>query len=263
MVPRSHRKRRITAKTRWHGDCTADVMHRWAAMTRSADDTEESSERGLTLLAAAPVSEGARRAHDIKNLVSCISAIALLLERDAAGAKDPFRDRIARLHSVSERLCDLVRRELVAAEPPARAAFCAMEAVRDVVMSAHDRALEAGVRIQLLTEPATLTGDRRAIEEAFFNLVMNAIDATPRGGSVTVSTRMTSTGDHEWTVRDTGCGVSETRLAELGRVHHTSKVGGSGFGLAITQRVIADHGGALRVESREGSGTTFTIFLPG
>ena len=203
-------------------------------MTGSFDDKSmPSGEYGLTLLSLTPVSDRARRAHETKNLASCVSAIAGLLELETADAEASVRERIGRLRALSARLAELMRselgEELSPPAPPVRAPFCMLSAAREVVANARERALDAGVQIQLVGDPANLTGDRTALVEALFNLVSNAIDATPRGGSITISTKTTPSGDHEWIVRDSGCGMSEQKLSELGRVCQSTKVGGSGF----------------------------------
>ena len=108
--------------------------------------------------------------------------------------------------------------------------------------------------------------DGKAIYRAILNLVGNAIDAlSEEGGSVTLSTR----GDLEAkeltiTVTDTGCGISPENLENIFKPFFSTKGAkqGTGLGLAVTQKVIGEHGGSLTVESELGSGTTFVISLP-
>jgi signal transduction histidine kinase len=225
---------------------------------------------GVTLLTSPRVSGRARRVHGIKNLASSVSAIAVLLERDASPAGARFRERLARLRDASAELRTLAKDDLLG-EPTAPChskadkapqATSVAEIAFAVLAKSRDRAIEAGVEIHLLAEPARVIGDRSSLEEALLNLVMNAIDATPKGGTVAISTGKTNSGDHEWQVRDTGCGIDAARLAALGRSGRSSKEGSSGFGLAIAQNIIAEHGGVLHVKSRAGSGTTFIILLP-
>ena len=218
---------------------------------------------GLTLLAPHVVSREARIAHDIKNSVSTIAAIAMLLERHVTGTA---RERAVRLRVESERLCHLVRAELdgIASGTSTHGAarFCLLDMAHAVIARATDSATRHDIRLHLRAEPLRFRGDRAALEEALFNLVCNGIEATPAGGVVAVAMRRTSEGDDEWTVRDTGRGIPSAQLAELGTPGSTRKRGGSGFGVAIARSVVAEHDGVLRVDSREGHGTTFTILIP-
>jgi signal transduction histidine kinase len=98
--------------------------------------------------------------------------------------------------------------------------------------------------------------------EAVGNLVANAVEATPCGGCVSLTARLTTEEDHVWTVQDTGCGMCAEQLCRLGRPFQSEREGGSGVGLAFARRVIADHGGLMRIESRVGSGTVISLWLP-
>ncbi len=113
-----------------------------------------------------------------------------------------------------------------------------------------------------LTEPLPeIDADADLLHRAFQNLVLNALDAMPAGGILTVRT----TG-HEGNVRievaDTGKGLTPEECSRLFTPYYTTKVQGTGLGLAIIQSVISDHHGTISVSSDEGRGTTFRIELP-
>jgi two-component system, NtrC family, sensor histidine kinase KinB len=100
----------------------------------------------------------------------------------------------------------------------------------------------------------------------FDNLIVNAIQHTPRGGSIRLAAR--PEGDCvRVDVRDTGRGIAVEHLPRLFekfyRIPGESRAGGAGLGLAIVREVIAAHGGHIDVASRPGQGTTFTFTLPG
>jgi two-component system nitrogen regulation sensor histidine kinase NtrY len=113
-----------------------------------------------------------------------------------------------------------------------------------------------------LTEPLPeIDADADLLHRAFQNLVLNALDAMPAGGTLTMRTT-----EHEGHVRievsDTGKGLTPEECSRLFTPYYTTKVQGTGLGLAIIQSVISDHHGTISVSSDEGHGTTFRIELP-
>lgn len=113
-----------------------------------------------------------------------------------------------------------------------------------------------------LTEPLPeVDADADLLHRAFQNLVLNALDAMPAGGTLTMRTS-----EHEGNVRievsDTGKGLTPEECSRLFTPYYTTKVQGTGLGLAIIQSVVSDHRGTISVSSEEGRGTTFRIELP-
>jgi signal transduction histidine kinase len=106
-----------------------------------------------------------------------------------------------------------------------------------------------------------LDADPELLHRALSNLVLNAMDAMPGGGTLTLSAQ--PIGEKvELRVADTGQGMTPEECERLFTPYYTTKERGTGLGLAIVQSVIADHGGAIFVESRTGGGTVFLITLP-
>ena len=103
--------------------------------------------------------------------------------------------------------------------------------------------------------------DPELLHRALSNLVLNAMDAMPDGGTLTISARPRDAGI-ELRVTDTGEGLTPEECERVFTPYYTSKQHGTGLGLAIVQSVIADHAGTVMVESRSGSGATFIITLP-
>jgi signal transduction histidine kinase len=99
------------------------------------------------------------------------------------------------------------------------------------------------------------------LRRALLNLVQNAAEAMPQGGTVTLAGQGTAAQVH-LEVRDTGSGIPAARLAHIFEPLHTTKPGGTGLGLYIVQEVLAAHGGQVTVQSVEGQGTTVTLRLP-
>jgi len=113
-----------------------------------------------------------------------------------------------------------------------------------------------------LTEPLPeIDADPDLLHRAFQNLVLNALDAMPAGGTLTMRTS-----EHEGSVRievaDTGKGLTPEECSRLFTPYYTTKQQGTGLGLAIVQSVVSDHHGTISVTSDEGHGTTLRIELP-
>ena len=114
-----------------------------------------------------------------------------------------------------------------------------------------------------LAEPLqTIAADPELLHRAFSNLALNALDAMPQGGTLTLRTRQS--GDRvAIEIADTGAGLSPEECERLFTPYYTSKAHGTGLGLAIVQSIISDHGGRISVRSEPRHGATFIIELPG
>ena len=115
--------------------------------------------------------------------------------------------------------------------------------------------------VQLSSQPMPLDADPELLHRALSNLVLNAMDAMPEGGTLTLSAQPKGE-TVELRVADTGQGMTPEECERLFTPYYTTKEHGTGLGLAIVQSVVADHGGAIAVESRAGGGTAFVITLP-
>jgi signal transduction histidine kinase len=113
-----------------------------------------------------------------------------------------------------------------------------------------------------LTEPLPeIDADPDLLHRAFQNLVLNALDAMPAGGTLTLRT-LERDGNVRIEVTDTGKGLTPEECSRLFTPYYTTKQMGTGLGLAIIQSVVSDHHGSISVTSEEGRGTTFRIDLP-
>jgi nitrogen fixation/metabolism regulation signal transduction histidine kinase len=115
------------------------------------------------------------------------------------------------------------------------------------------REIEAGL-------PAVLA-DRDQVLQVLLNLMRNALDAMPAGGTVAIRARRAGS-VVAFSVSDTGPGIRPEDRPRVFEPYFTTKEGGTGLGLAIAQRIAEEHGGALELSSAQGPGTTFTLTLP-
>jgi two-component system, NtrC family, nitrogen regulation sensor histidine kinase NtrY len=118
-----------------------------------------------------------------------------------------------------------------------------------------------GCELELDPHLALVEADGELLHRAISNLVLNAMDAMPQGGALTLRTRNTN-GAVRIEVADTGSGLTPEECARIFTPYYTSKQHGTGLGLAIVQSIVSDHQGRIRVESNPGKGTTFVIDLP-
>jgi len=117
-------------------------------------------------------------------------------------------------------------------------------------------------RVELAEPLQPIAADPELLHRAFSNLALNAMDAMPHGGTLTLRTRH-SAGRVVVEIADTGTGLTAEECERLFTPYYTSKAHGTGLGLAIVQSIISDHGGRITVHSVPGHGTTFMIELPG
>jgi signal transduction histidine kinase len=97
--------------------------------------------------------------------------------------------------------------------------------------------------------------------QALLNLLQNAVQAMPGGGTLSMSLHRV---DARWhcAVRDTGVGIAPDVLAKIFNLYFTTKSGGSGIGLSIVHQIVSEHGGEISVQSVQGEGSSFEISLP-
>jgi two-component system, NtrC family, nitrogen regulation sensor histidine kinase NtrY len=117
------------------------------------------------------------------------------------------------------------------------------------------------LKTEIASEPLTVSADAELLHRALSNLVLNAIDAMPEGGTLT-AVALRKSDVVQIRISDTGTGLTPEECQRLFTPYYTTKQHGTGLGLAIVQSVVADHHGTITVESIQGSGATFVIELP-
>ena len=117
------------------------------------------------------------------------------------------------------------------------------------------------VNVKLESEAGKIMADLAYINRIFYNLVTNAVQAMPKGGTLTIHAYKEAN-DVVLTVMDTGVGISEEAKLKLFTPMFTTKSKGQGFGLVVVKRMTEALGGTVTFESQEGKGTAFTVRLP-
>jgi len=239
----AHLEARIAERTRQLQEAQAHVLHQ-----------EKMAAFGLL---------AAGIAHEVGNPLTGISSVVQLLQRRDADAVT--RDKLALVNGQLQRIQTTLR-ELVNFSRPASNERGRV-AIRDVVdealgiakyyMRTKGRTIDSTMPENL----PPLDGVRDQLVQVFLNLVLNAIDATRRGGHVELRARHEG-GRLEITVRDDGHGIAPEHFGHVFQPYFTTKKHGTGLGLFVTRKLVADHGGYVNFESQRGGGTVFRVFLP-
>ena len=119
------------------------------------------------------------------------------------------------------------------------------------------------LKVETPSEPLQANFDPDRISQVLLNLYLNAIEAMPAGGTLTLT--LTQADDREGLViriGDTGCGIDPEDLNHMFDPYYTTKASGTGLGLAIVHNIVEAHGGDIRVASQPDQGTQISIFLP-
>jgi two-component system sensor histidine kinase HydH len=118
----------------------------------------------------------------------------------------------------------------------------------------------------LIAKLPAIEGDPEKLRQAFLNIILNGLQASPPGGSFTITAReVPDVKGPAWVellFADSGPGIPPAETENIFEPFFTTKDGGTGLGLAITRKIIEGHGGSIRVESKPGSGAKFHIRLP-
>ncbi len=220
-------------------------------------------------------------AHDFNNLLTGIMGYADLMRHDEQ-ANAQLREDAAAVLAAAERGADLARGMLtLARRSHARDESVDLTKLAQEVMDVFSRTVDRRIEVTLAlsADAAVARGDRSQLANALLNLVINAADAMPNGGQLTIGMRVARL-DEQFTkrhsreavpgefvvltVRDTGHGMSSDVRARIFEPFFTTKpIGeGTGLGLSMVYGTVRSHRGIVTVDSAEGTGTTFTIYLP-
>lgn len=206
-------------------------------------------------------------AHEIRNPLNAIGILAQRLDIEFTPVTDEpeYRHLVRTIVSEVGRLNAIIGRFLKFSRPPEL--FLQPCSLDDFVVGYSDM-LQGGAQAKGICFSveagcgAVVDIDTEQMRQVLLNLVRNAVDATPGGGSVTVRTGCDSAGRAFIEVADTGSGIPSGRLPEIFNLYFTTKEEGTGMGLGIANQIVHAHGGMIGVSSTEGEGSVFRVVLP-
>jgi len=212
----------------------------------------------------------AQVAHEIGTPLHAIAGHLELLraELDKTGTTQPrkrlqiIEEQIQRMSGILRQLLSLVRSDAPAHETVDAAALI-RECVDLVTPGIHTNGLSLALNVDRDVPP--VFGNRAQLMQVILNLLSNAIDATPRGGTITINARKRRDGNRlQISVEDTGIGIPAHKHKEIFAAFVTTKPHGkgTGLGLYLASEIVRDHGGHIEVASKEGAGSTMTVVLP-
>jgi signal transduction histidine kinase len=249
------------AKSLPSGDVTpvgggAELDHLVEAMNRMLAEVRRAERLGAMGQMAAGI------AHEIRNPLSSMKMTVQMLREDAQSAKaEKDAEAFDLILREIERL-ELIAAELTGASQPLRKEPVKLDGVVDDVLELMRRRLEhLGVRVEKAYAPAPeILVDVARFKRCVMNLVLNGAQAMPSGGPLRVAVTARE-GRIRFAVTDAGTGVPAGIGARVFEPFVTTKQDGVGLGLALTKRIVEDHGGAIGYDTAPG-GTTFWIELP-
>jgi PAS domain S-box-containing protein len=219
-------------------------------------------------------------AHDFNNLLSVMLGFASLA-RQRLCADDPLQESMRMIEQSAQRAADLTRQLLGFARPERQQvkAVCVQE-ILDRVRSMVARTFDRSIQVAVLkgSEPMWVNAEPSYLEQALLNLSINARDAMPEGGALTLQASALDLGAQQpevpahcppgryacISVQDTGIGIAPEALPRIFEPFYSTKEPGrgTGLGLAMVYGFVKNHDGFVRVESELGHGARFTLHLP-
>jgi len=256
-----------TAQVNVHGN--DEIGQLAVAFNQMTRQLLEQRERLVQTERVAAWRELARRlAHELKNPLFPLQITVENLQRARETHPEQFDEvfrestatllgELAKLRGIVGRFSDFARMP-----PPERETVDLNGLVRDSLKLFDAQMAAAGVtlRLELGAGVRAIQADPNQLGRAVQNLVLNALDAMPSGGTLTVRTSARE-GGVRFEIADTGQGLTPEECRRLFTPYYTTKTHGTGLGLAIVQSVVSDHGGKITVESQPGQGACFTIDL--
>jgi two-component system sensor histidine kinase HydH len=204
-------------------------------------------------------------AHELRNPLTSVKGLVQVNLRDAVAHGLPAEDlrvieqEVRRMERTLQTFLDFAR-----PPRPDRRRLDLAEVVERVYALVAGRARKQGVALRSLRPggPTWVDGDRDQLQQLVLNLVLNALDAMPRGGAVEADLRAPRDGAVELSVRDTGPGIPPHILPKVFETFVSSKETGIGLGLPVSRRIAEDHGGTLSAYNLPAEGACFTLRLP-
>jgi signal transduction histidine kinase len=209
-------------------------------------------------------------AHEIKNPLAGIGSAIQVLAKEL-NLSGTYREVIDEIMVQLERLNKNTRTLLSFAKPGVLNFLVSdlNEIINKTVFFVRNKAEENNTRIILELEQnlSKILIDSEQIQQVFLNIILNAIQAMPDGGSLSIATRLSENTEKRTKMiavsfTDTGIGIPKEHLRRIFNPFFTTKNRGTGLGLFISRTIVENHGGHIEVISETGKGTVFTVLLP-
>jgi two-component system, NtrC family, sensor histidine kinase PilS len=204
-------------------------------------------------------------AHEIRNPLAAIAgSVQVLRKSEALTAQEQRLMSIILRESerLNKSIADFLRFVKPQEKRPAEFDIAAsLSETLDLLANSAELSPEHQIERQIAPPSYTIVGDGDQIRQVFWNIARNAVQAMPRGGRLRVATEVAD-GAYNITFADSGRGMSDSDQRRLFQPFRTNFPTGTGLGMAISYRIVQEHGGRIDVRSREGSGTMITVSLP-
>lgn len=202
-------------------------------------------------------------AHEIRNPMTALKGFIQLLEdifrKDHAMYFDVITSELNRIDSIINEFLILSKPQAVQYTKKS-----IVEIMKETVdfLSAQAALHNVQFRLRYDEELPHLFCEPNQLKKVFINFIKNAIEVMPNGGFITISIHRFEDGKIHISIQDEGQGIPQEKLRKLGEPFYTTKEKGTGLGLMVSYRIIGEHNGVIEVESEEGKGTIFHIYLP-
>ncbi|HEX6837634.1 MAG TPA: ATP-binding protein [Polyangia bacterium] len=259
-IARGDYKQRVEASS---PDEIGALGREFNAMAAALDEREQRLIRSERLAAVGKIA--AQITHEVRNPLSSIGLNAEMLEEETQGEARKLARAIVkevdRLTEITEeylRFARLPRPKLEREDLG--------ELMKSLIAFMHQELEGHGVTVDARLEPSLppIAADEHQLRQALLNLMRNAVEAMRDGGRLTLTAARVADEDGryvELTIADTGEGIAADHLPKIFDPFFSTKEGGTGLGLALTQQIIVEHGGRIEVRSEPGRGTTFIVRL--
>jgi PAS domain S-box-containing protein len=200
--------------------------------------------------------------HDLRNPLTSITGAAYYLNTKLASQLGTREKEMLAIIEESIRYSDKIVSDLLEYSRELRLELAKTDARSIAENALVHMTVPKGIRISNSTEnEPKIWVDSEKMRRVFLNLIQNAFDAMPEGGTLRIASQK-SNGNLQITFEDSGVGMKKEIVGSLWNPLFTTKAKGMGLGLPVAKRLVEGHGGSIRVESHPGKGSTFTVTLP-